>query len=256
MKRHVLTPKKAISFLLNQLGNKGNRNSKNPKRDYLSDGQILNKKDMCMFYRKIYGNRLEIHNFAIPKIVEQGGDVLEIACGIGLNYDRLRYYPSIRKYIGIDTSSNAVKYAKDLYGLHFIRCDGQRTPFRNHEFDVSFALSVADHLGNYKILLSEMIRVTKKMVIMVLYQGLTDKENIKRNKIYAPEKLKYIIDSYKKDKDGNYIYFMNKYSRTNLIKYVKENFMDFEYEISKLPPYDPKTLTNAEALILTRNLRV
>jgi len=252
IKKRILTSKKAIFHILNKLSGGRKEKHKNPKRDYLSDGRILNKNDMCMFYRKIYGMRLEIHNFVIPKILEQGGDVLEIACGTGLNYDRLRYYPTIRRYIGIDTSLNALNYAKDLYGEYFIRCDGQKTPFRNHEFDVSFALSVADHLDNYKNLLEEMIRLTKKMVIIVLYQGLTDKENIKKYKIDAPERLKYIIDSYKRDKDGNYIYFMNQYSKADLIKYIKKNFTNFEYKINNLPSYDPKNHTNADALILTK----
>ncbi len=251
MKKYILTPRKAIFYVLNKFSGKGN--IKNLKRDYFSDGKILNEKDMCLFYRKIYGIRLEIHNFVIPKVIKQGGTVLEIACGIGLNCDRLRYYPEITRYIGIDTSLNAVNYAKELYGEHFVRCDGQKTPFSNNEFDISFALSVADHLRDYKKLLDEMVRVTKKVVIMALCRELKNEDNIKQYKVEYPENLKYIIDSYKKDKDGNYIYYFNQYSKANLIKYVKENFADYKFRIEKLPSYDPQEFTNADVLILTKN---
>lgn len=248
----IFNPKKAILYMLNKLSRKRKENNKNPKRGYFSDGKILNEKDMCSFYRKIYGIRLEIHNFVIPKIIKHGGTVLEIACGIGLNYDRLRYYPEITRYIGIDTSLNAVNYAKELYGAHFIRCDGQKTPFLEHEFDISFALSVADHLDDYKKLLDEMVRVTKKIVIMALCRELIDEDNIKQYRVEYPESLKYIIDSYKKDNDGNYFYYFNQYSKANLIKYVKENFTDYEYRIEKLPSYDQEKFTNADVLILTK----
>jgi ubiquinone/menaquinone biosynthesis C-methylase UbiE len=252
LRKIILAPKKTIFYILNKSHKQSKRSNKNTKRDYFTDGQILNEKDMCLFYRKIYGIRLEIHNFVIPRIIQQGGTVLEIACGIGLNYDRLRYHPQISRYTGIDTSSNAVKYAKDLYGAHFIRCDGQKTSFSDNEFDISFALSVADHLDNYKILLNEMVRVTKKTIIMALCRELIDEDNIKQYKIESPERLEYIIDSYKKDKEGNYIYYFNQYSKENLANYVRENFRDYEYKIEKLPSYDPENFTNADVLILTK----
>ena len=252
MKKFILTPKKVIFYILNNLSGKRKEKHKNPKRDYFYDGKILNEKDMCLFYRKIYGIRLEIHNFVIPKIIKQGGTVLEIACGTGLNYDRLRYFPEISKYIGIDTSLNAVNYAKNLYGAHFIRCDGQKTPFFDNGFDISFALSVADHLEDYKSLLDEMVRVTKEVVIMALCRELIEEDDIKQYKVEHPKSLKYIIDSYKKDKEGNYIYYFNQYSKANLIKYVRENFADYEYRIEKLPSYDPEKFTNADVLILTK----
>lgn len=246
-KNYILDAKKSISRVLNTL--------KKKERNYFSDGQILNERDMCLFYRKIYGDVIEIHNFIIPKIVKEGGKVLEIASGVGLNYDRLRYYKEITEYMGIDTSSNAINYVNARYGMNnFIRCDGQTTPFRNRYFDISFALSVADHLKDYKKLLNEMIRVTKKMVIVAVYRGLVDKNNINKCNIEHPERLKYIIDSYEKDETGNYIYYMNQYSKGELIKYIniRENFMDWEYSINTVrTPLESEGL-NADVLILVK----
>ncbi len=246
--------KKTLFYVLNTLWKFKKKKDRNPVRNYFSDGQILNERDMCSFFRKIYGGYIEIHNFVIPKIVKQGGKVLEIACGIGLNYDRFKYYKEIIEYVGVDTSSSAINYAKIRYGNKFIRSDGRKTPFTDHCFDVSFALSVADHLENYKELLTEMIRITKKMIIIAFYRGLIDRNNINKYNIEQPERLKHIIDSYEKDKTGKYIYYMNQYSKEELIKYLKENFIDWKYSINTVKtPQDSEKL-NADILILTKSI--
>lgn len=108
---------------------------------------------------------------ALEKYLKEGWKVLDLGCGNG----RLaQLFPGSNGYVGVDTSEELIKKAKESYPKnHFLLLDGLDLPFSDNNFDVIFCLAVLHHIPGkaYRLkFLQEARRVLKpggKIIITV-----------------------------------------------------------------------------------------
>ncbi len=94
----------------------------------------------------------------IPK-----GKVLEAACGIGALAPLFKK----GKYTGLDISQKFIDFARRQYpGYNFVVADlTKKLPFKDKEFDTAIILWALHHIKDWKFTLSELKRVSKRVVI-------------------------------------------------------------------------------------------
>jgi len=89
--------------------------------------------------------------------------ILDVASGTGYG----SYYlikNGAKKVIGVDISSDAINYAKNVYkkqNLNFIQGDSINLPFRDESFDVITSFETIEHIKEYDKFLKECRRVLK-----------------------------------------------------------------------------------------------
>lgn len=91
------------------------------------------------------------------------GRVLEAGCGIGA----LAPLFGKGKYTGLDISQKFIDFARKQYpGYKFVVADlTKKLPFKDKEFDTAIILWALHHIKNWKFALSELKRVSKRVVI-------------------------------------------------------------------------------------------
>jgi len=107
------------------------------------------------------------------------GNVLDVGCGDGY----LSYLLSNRGFevVGIDFSVFRVRYAHEhSAGADFIIADGRYLPFHGECFDSVVCCEVLEHVLNYRLVIGEMYRVTKKegRLLVTVPNKMPDARNI------------------------------------------------------------------------------
>lgn len=174
----------------------------------------------------------KIHMRTILKYIDfKQGMIIEIACGCGTLIQKLRGV--INKdinIIGIDIDKELINYAKRLRIPHsnFILSRIDRVPLPNYSSDLTICKSSLYHFINPHIMLSEMLRITKKgkrIVIIV---------NTKSYSIKLLILMLAIRNLFRKSKQ--YIYLKNAYPRFNskkeILKILEETNIK-SYKITK-----------------------
>lgn len=88
------------------------------------------------------------------------GKVVDLGCG-------LSPFVSVVHGVGVDFSPVTISKCRELYpDTEFVHSRVTHTPFKDKEFDTSVAGEVIEHLENPKDLIDEMVRITKKRIII------------------------------------------------------------------------------------------
>jgi ubiquinone/menaquinone biosynthesis C-methylase UbiE len=103
-------------------------------------------------------------------LIEKGDKVLDLGCGNG------RARPVIKekkaKYVGLDSSEELIKAAKERYpGTVFKKADALQLPFSDRYFDKIYSIAVFHHIPSEELrirFLKEANRVLKKRGLLVL----------------------------------------------------------------------------------------
>jgi ubiquinone/menaquinone biosynthesis C-methylase UbiE len=130
-------------------------------------------------------------------LVPCGSSLLEVACGIGVDYQRFKDKDVI--YFGVDLTEKFITEAK----RHSVPCqvaDALNLPFPDKSFDSVYCKDLLVHLppGDWKKVLCEMARVCRDRVI-ILDHGFEDK-------------TRYLLCETYKAETGDLYFYNNVYS--------------------------------------------
>lgn len=106
--------------------------------------------------------------------------IADIGCGNGIFVNYIRSRDRKIGIIGIDRSPSALKYVK----TNKVKGDITDIPLKNHEYDLSVALEVIEHLNieDYEVALKELARISKKYILI----SVPNNENLKNNFVECP----------------------------------------------------------------------
>jgi len=93
--------------------------------------------------------------------------VLDAGCGEGFTLDRLQKEKIGKVFEGIEYDGQAVLQANTMYPkLKIIKGDIYKLPYKNNSFDLVICTEVLEHLDNPKKAYRELIRVSRKYVLI------------------------------------------------------------------------------------------
>jgi ubiquinone/menaquinone biosynthesis C-methylase UbiE len=113
--------------------------------------------------------QVECYLFCRDKYLRTTDTVLDV--GFGLGYGLQIMASKVGNLIGIDVDAKAIERAKRIfYGSPRVRAimtyDGERFPFGDRTFDVVTCVEVIEHVDNYRGLLLEMARVSRRLIFI------------------------------------------------------------------------------------------
>lgn len=117
--------------------------------------------------------------------------VLEVGCGNGKNM----MYREDLNFTGIDNSEKLVEICKNKNLNVSLNCM-TKLPFENKSFDYTLCIASLHHLETFerrRIALNEMIRVTKKKILITLWNSVSKSIQPTKNKPIDLENNNYLI---------------------------------------------------------------
>lgn len=93
--------------------------------------------------------------------------VLDVGCGEGFTLHRLSTEKIGKEFEGIEYNAGAIELGKKLYPrLKITKGDIYELPYKSNSFDLVVCTEVLEHLENPKKAYRELIRVSKKYVLL------------------------------------------------------------------------------------------
>lgn len=106
--------------------------------------------------------------------------VLDVACGIGLDYVMYKKAGLNIKYVGLDiTEKFLVSLKREYSSSIFLNARAQHIPLKDGTFDIVTSRHLLGHVPDPYTVLSEMARVSKKYVLNVWFR-LGEETNIRK----------------------------------------------------------------------------
>ncbi len=149
--------------------------------------------------------------YAIKKYVKRLSSFLDYGCGSGTTYEALVYDKDapVVQYRGTDIIPKNIEYCKKTFpnGRFMQNTDIHKISFPSRSFDVVYSRHVVDHMDSFERALDEHKRVSRDLVIVVLWVplGASDEHEIKnivdQGKVYEDE----YTNSYSKKKVMEYL---------------------------------------------------
>jgi 2-polyprenyl-3-methyl-5-hydroxy-6-metoxy-1,4-benzoquinol methylase len=112
----------------------------------------------------------EAYFFALNSYIHDEDKVLDVGCGIGYGLNILSI--KAKAVYGVDVDQKAVKYvSSQLQGKNpklkeVKHYDGYHLPYADKFFDVVTCIDVIEHVEDYDAFLEELLRVSKKTVVL------------------------------------------------------------------------------------------
>jgi len=113
--------------------------------------------------------QLAAYQLAVGKYIQPGDSILDV--GFGLGYGLRLMSEKAGRLTGIEVDREAVACSKELLEstpeiLELRHYDGKTIPYANRYFDVVTCIDVIEHVADYLKLITEMIRVSKRLVLL------------------------------------------------------------------------------------------
>lgn len=97
------------------------------------------------------------------RLAGKGGMIVELGCGLSPFLSQSLFTDPW----GLDFSAATIRQCKEKYpGVMYVVGSAIQTPFDNKMFEVSVAGELIEHLENPKDLIAEMVRITKRRIII------------------------------------------------------------------------------------------
>jgi ubiquinone/menaquinone biosynthesis C-methylase UbiE len=145
-------------------------NAGNQAEFYNQTVQLYNKKYHSIYVEKT--NIFELTNGLICMDRNELGEIIDIGCGTGKNYEFIKEKCSA--YIGVDVSQKQIEQANLTYGqennVSFFVGDAQNLNFKPGSFDTVIIFGCLHHLQNPKKALKEAFRLLRKGGTILLYE--------------------------------------------------------------------------------------
>lgn len=173
-------------------------------------------------YRELFGLRAEgklddmectksLYNI-LESLYSDGITILDVPCGVGHYFRKIRELGNL-DYLGIDLDSEAIAVAKEIWKdvshAKFDVQDAANLNFEDNSFDVVYCYNLLLHLKDYKKVLEELFRVSKRYIIV---RSLFDEEE----SINSVDVAEDYLDVYP---TGRVQY--NTYARDDVAKFLK-----------------------------------
>jgi ubiquinone/menaquinone biosynthesis C-methylase UbiE len=210
-----------------------------------------NKNNAQVYYNRAIGKSPEMEvSKALAKIVKKiikiDYKILDVGCACGHYYRSL--IREIKKnfyYTGIDPYKIFLEKAKlawkDHENVSFLKGNIFDLPIKNNKFDITICNNVMLHLPSIEKPMRELIRVTKKTVILrtVVYDYSYKIQLVYNNRWWGGTKIKPINEFDKHGNPNSFSYFnihsfdylnslVKKINPKLKIKYIKDNFFSEE----------------------------
>ncbi len=102
----------------------------------------------------------------INKYLDSCESILDVGCGEGTKLFKLGNKSA--KKVGVDISRDAIQIAKKQYPqIFFKKVDIEKLPFEDNSYEAVMNAFVLEHTTNPQTVLSEMIRVSSKLIIII-----------------------------------------------------------------------------------------
>ena len=222
---------------------------------------IIDKHGLCLNeYKSNYNNAKVYYDRAVgaspemevskamsnllKKVVKKDDKILDVGCATG------HFYRSMKKrinkyfyYTGTDPYSIFLDKAKHAWRndekANFIKGNIYKLPFKKNQFDISICSNVFIHLNDVRKPISEICRVTNKIIILrtVLYDVSYKVQLVYNNKWWSDTDIKPINEFDNKGNPRAYSYFnilsfdfltetIKKFNPNAKIKIIKDTFFD------------------------------
>jgi ubiquinone/menaquinone biosynthesis C-methylase UbiE len=159
--------------------------------------------------------------------IECGSKVLDAGCG---NCKNMAFRKDEVEFTGIDNSFTFVQMGRDI-GFNVIEGEITDLPFEDKTFDYTICIAVIHHLSNSETIqqaINELLRVTKKRVLVSWWYDVSRSINATRNKsIVISENERLIPWSHKNRTYFRYYNFIKPIDITRIIP------PSHEYQISE-----------------------
>lgn len=156
------------------------------------------------YFEREYGKAEFVHKFCrtgmngpnetyrqnFQNFVEDGQRFLDVGCGSGQDWELLQKYKKRVEYKGIDFAPTILEGARKLCpGGTFAIGDVNNIPEEDNSWDVVNCRHVVNHTEYYEKPIKELLRVSKKRVILTLHVPFSDNntDNIKAFPPYSWE---------------------------------------------------------------------
>ena len=125
-------------------------------------------------YEKLYRDHPRVHEgtdnsaACVKKIIEavKGETLCDVGCGTGaLLTHIMAAHPQLTKVTGVDF---VVEDAASIKGVEYVAAVAESLPFEDGAFDTVICTHVIEHLLDYRKAISELRRIAKKRLIIVV----------------------------------------------------------------------------------------
>jgi len=186
-------------------------------KTYIHNGEEIKLPTIDEFSESWMGSINDPDRIDVRKHYKNFKSLLDVGCGGSPEYFGISNFKNL-KYTGLDITPEIVEFnqKKDIdCKLGSI----EDIPFESSTFDIVHTRHVLEHLKDFDMALSEMIRVAKKIVLISFFIGPIDEE-------------KSIISL--DNKNSDYEIYHNSYSKSELKNYLNHNKKVKKYKFIKL----------------------
>lgn len=194
-----------------------------------------------------------------------GDSILDVGCGAGhylVSYDKALQGKKFH-YTGVDVTPKYIEIAQEVFGnrqdVDFLVGSIYKIPFADKTFDIVVCNNVLLHLPEVRIAIRELLRVTKKVLII---RALVGDKSYRIKDIYTKKDMDFFtseIDTFDENGEPKDFSFYNIYSKKYISAVVEDTTpgatviieadQDFDSENLARNKGDFKNRTNATTLV-------
>lgn len=203
-------------------------NDINEKRYWQNWDKNESAQRIDQYWRDAEGRWREMLAMYLQNIFLIGENIVEIGCGSGLIYESMLNHRIVTpsSYIGGDVSLNMLTIAKQRYPqVPFLRLDIFQLPFDTASVDNVINIQVLQHLPGYKDAVKELVRVTRKQLIIDTWFVSGNEDSISFQNSGAGDTEKFFNNFYSYPKFAAFLKEIggSKIKRMNVHQFSKEN---------------------------------
>lgn len=186
-------------------------------------------------YSRMYGQHETLHRGLAAEIAATCGNrgtLLEVACGTGWNAGN---FPSF-DYYGLDISETAISLAMrrqpERRFLNLGITDAKI--LKDASFDVVYNSSMLEHIGYMEAALIEMVRLTKRHLYVMFFEGLAEQSSMRFTAYEAPQVSgaekdmygrKVVLQNHGRPEKG---WYWNRYARAQVEDLMARQGLNYE----------------------------